>query len=113
MQSPQAFEVVLLALLVGATLPILVQLFAVLRTARRVLESSGPRLDRALDEVTRAAARMSAPTASESGAATIGALLGPALVAGARAFRNGVGDHHPDHHPVDREGRRHEKEDAP
>lgn len=49
---------VLLGVLVGAAVPVLLQLRRTLRTAETFLEATGRRLDRTLDETTRAAERI-------------------------------------------------------
>src|SRR3989475_12154568 len=57
-QPWQVVGLVLLAILVGAGVPALVQLRRTLRSAQTFLDSTGKRLDRTLDEVTDAAARI-------------------------------------------------------
>ncbi len=54
----QVVAVVLLAVLVGAAVPVLIQFRRTLRSAENVLNTSGPKLDRTLDEVVEAAARV-------------------------------------------------------
>lgn len=104
----------LLALLVGASLPVLYQLYQTLKRARAFLDSAGPQVERALDQVGQAAHRLDrigssleAPvqtltpllvTASRVGltiarsgdwlrtASSVGGALAPALMAGARAL---------------------------
>lgn len=106
--------VVLFALLAGAVIPVLYQLYHVLRKARAVLDSAGPRLDRALDRLADAASSLNGlgttlearahslkpllDATSTLGhllgrtgpwlatAATIGGSVGPAVAAGLRAF---------------------------
>jgi len=58
MSSWQIVAAVLLAVLVGAVVPVLLQLRRTLRSAESVLNSAGPRIDRTLDEVGEAAARI-------------------------------------------------------
>jgi len=110
----QLVTVVLLAVLVGAAVPVLMQLRRTLRSAENVLESSGPKLDRTLDEVGEAASRInrlgkslerdseglqvftdaaaglgrSLKQAQESVRimTTVGAAIGPAIAAGLRAL---------------------------
>jgi hypothetical protein len=108
MQNWQLAVVVLLAVLVGAALPVLMQLWITLRTARSVLATGGQRLDRALEEVTGTATRISQIADSLQAlsekiriASAIGAAVGPAVAAAVRAFRapaddatNGKGDNH-------------------
>ncbi len=43
--------IVLLAILVGASVPVLIQLFLTLRSARQVMDRTGPRLDLAVREI--------------------------------------------------------------
>src|SRR5256712_13740785 len=57
-QPWQVVGLVLLAILVGAGVPALVQLRRTLRSAQTFLDSTGKRLDRTLDEVGEAAARI-------------------------------------------------------
>ena len=106
--------VALLALLVGATIPVLVQLRRTAKSAQQFLEGTGKRLDRALDETIEATGRINRiGTEIERGAehlkalidltadlgrlagklretvrtvATVAAALGPSFVAAARAF---------------------------
>ena len=54
----QIIAVVLLAVLVGALVPVLIQLRRTLQSAENVLNTTGPRLDRTLDEVSEAASRI-------------------------------------------------------
>lgn len=104
----------LLALLVGATLPVLYQLYQTLKRARAFLDTAGPQVERTLDQVGQAAhrldrigSRLETPmetltpllvTASRVGlsiarsgewlrtASSVGGALAPALIAGARAL---------------------------
>jgi hypothetical protein len=104
----------LLALLVGAALPVLYQLYQALKRARTLIDTVGPRLERTLDQVGQAADRldrigssleMPARTlrplltaASSVGrsigrsggwlrtASSVGSALAPAVIAGVRAF---------------------------
>jgi hypothetical protein len=110
--------VALLALLVGAALPVLYQLYRILKEARAVLDTAGPRLGKALDEVGQAAERLNGigstleaqaqslgplfEAASSLGrsierggqwlgtAISVGGAVGPAVIAGARAFFSGT-----------------------
>jgi len=114
MQTGQMVGLVLLAILVGAGIPALIQLRRTLRSAQTFLDSTGMRLDRTLDEVTDAAARInrlgksleedaeglrvltdaaaglgrSLKQAQESIRlmTVVGSAVGPALVAGLRAL---------------------------
>ena len=58
MATWQIVAVVLLAVLVGAVVPVLLQLRRTLQSAENVLNTTGPKLDRTLDEVGEAAARV-------------------------------------------------------
>jgi hypothetical protein len=112
--------VVLLAFLVGAAIPVLYQLYQILRRARALLDTAGPRLERALDQVGQAADRLNGigstleaqaqtlrplfEAASKLGhmidrsgewvgtAMTVGGAVGPAVIAGVRAFFSGTDD---------------------
>src|SRR5207247_5384196 len=120
MQPWQVFGLVLLAILVGAGVPALVQLRRTLQSAQTFLDSTGKRLDRTLDEVTDAAARInrlgkslekdaeglgvftdaaaglgrSLKQAQESlrVMTAVGAAVGPAIAAGLRALFAPGGD---------------------
>jgi uncharacterized protein YoxC len=104
----------LLALLVGAALPVLYQLYQTLKRARAFLDTAGPQVEKTLDQVGRAAHRLDrigssleAPvqtlrpllvTASNVGlsiarsgdwlrtAASVGGAVAPAVIAGVQAF---------------------------
>ena len=121
MTGPALLVVALFAILVGATIPVLYQLHQVLRRARAVLDSAGPRLDRALDGLGQAADRLNGigstletgvnairplvTAASTLGhvldrsgrwlwaAAAVGGSVGPAVMAGVRAFFSRTQDH--------------------
>ena len=54
----QIVGVVLLAVLVGALVPVLLQLRRTLHSAENVLNTTGPKMDRTLDEVAEAASRI-------------------------------------------------------
>jgi len=121
MATWQIVAVVLLAVLVGAVVPVLLQLRRTLQSAELVLNSTGPKLDRTLDEVGEAAARINRlgksleKDAEGLGVFTdaaaglgrslkqaqdslrvmtaVGAAVGPAIAAGLRAlFAPHVGD---------------------
>lgn len=110
----QLFMLVLLAVLVGAAVPVLLQLRRTLKRAEDVLDSTAPKVDRTLDEVTEAAARINRlgktlekdaeglqvftdaaaglgrslkqAQASLRIMTTVGAAVGPALAAGLRSL---------------------------
>ena len=105
---------VLLAVLVGVAIPVLLQFRATLRSAQTFLDTTGPQVERALEEVTTAAERINkvageiegrvaklAEVAEEVGkvghqirrvsssirtAVNVGVAVGPALSAAFRAF---------------------------
>jgi hypothetical protein len=106
--------VILAAVLVGAAIPVLVQLRATLRAMEKTLQRSGARLDEALGATTAAAERIDALVArlEEGGrieqlvdgvaaatrmvsqlrdtvrvASAVGAAVGPAVAAAVHAFR--------------------------
>jgi len=85
MEAATAIPLVLLALVVGAALPMLVQLFTTMRSMQKSIADVERRVDRALDDVSRAAGRVGHPATPT--AAAIGAALGPAVVAAIGAFR--------------------------
>ena len=116
---------VILAIVVGAAIPALIQLTLTLRTARRVLDSSGQKLDKTLAEITTATQRINRVGAgledtvqkardlvdnvaglgesvtrlrdSIRTAAVIGNAVGPAVAAAVRAFwQNGSRGKPPD-----------------
>jgi hypothetical protein len=114
MESWGVALVVLLAVLLGAALPALVQLRATLKAMEQTLRHSAPRLDAALDATTAAVGRVDALVArlEEGGklerlveglasldrlvhqvrdgvrvASAVGAAVGPALVAAVHALR--------------------------
>jgi hypothetical protein len=115
--------VVLLAFLVGVAIPVLYQLYQILRRARAVLDTAGPSLERALDQVGRAADRLDGigstlearaqtlrtlfEAAARVGdsiarcgewlgtAMTVGGAVGPAVMAAVRAFFSGTDDQQP------------------
>ena len=92
MNSPSLwFATALLALLVGATLPVLYQLYQTLRRARALIETAGPRLERTLDGLSQAADRIDRLGASlEAPAQVLGPLLGAATRAGASISHPGA-----------------------
>jgi hypothetical protein len=124
----------LLALLVGAAIPVLYQLYQTLKRARALLDTAGPHLERTLDQVGQAAdridrigsslevpARTLGPlleTVSNVGlsigrsgewlrtASSIGGAVAPAVIAGVRAFFSRADvRRRRDHHLVERKGK--------
>jgi hypothetical protein len=114
MESWGTALVVLAAVLVGAAIPVLVQLRATLRAMEKTLQRSGARLDEALGATTAAAGRIDAFVVrlAEGGrieqlvdgvaavsrmvsqlrdtvrvASAVGAAMGPAVAAAVHAFR--------------------------
>jgi hypothetical protein len=132
MTSPAPLlAVVLLALLVGAAIPVLYQVYQILKRTRALLDTAGPLLERALDQVGQAADRLNGigstleaqaqtirplfEAASKLGhwidrsgewlgtAMTVGGAVGPAVIAGVRAFFSRNDDRlETDGHPVHR-----------
>jgi len=119
MTSPAPLlAVVLLAFLVGAAIPVLYQAYRILKRARALLDTAGPRLERTLDQVGQAAERLDGigstleaqgrtlrplfNVASTMGhaigrsgewlgtAMSFGGAIGPAVIAGVRAFFSGT-----------------------
>ena len=115
MQEPWSLvTMVLLAVLVGVSVPVLIQLFATLRAARGALQRLEPRVDSVLVEVQEASQRINRATigldesahkaqnllnaAGEVGttlrsvnrslrtAAAVGSAVGPAIAAAVHAF---------------------------
>lgn len=114
MESWEVALVVLAAVLVGAAIPVLVQLRATLRAMEKTLQRAGPRLDEALGATVSAAGRIDALVVrlEEGGrieqlvdgvaavsrmvsqlrdtirvASAVGAAVGPAVAAAVHAFR--------------------------
>jgi hypothetical protein len=80
--------VVLLAVLVGASLPVLAQLRATLRAAERFFDTTGPRAGRCLEEVTSAATHSNEASRSSGRlASALASAVVPALLAAVDALR--------------------------
>lgn len=92
MSSPSILvAIALLALLVGAALPVFYQLYQTLKRARALLETAGPRLERTLDQVGQAADRLDRIGSTfEVPAQTIGPLLKVASNVGLSLGRSGT-----------------------
>ena len=58
METWQAIALILLAVLVGATVPALLRLYSTLGAARKLLEQTGPKLDRTLSELEQTVKRL-------------------------------------------------------
>jgi hypothetical protein len=126
MDAARVVEIVLVSVLLGALLPVLVQLWMTLRTVQRRLEGTADRLDRALEGLGVAAERLNRATqplddgrrvrelmdavdglaktvnelrSSAKVASTVGAAIAPAIAAAVRALRGPEepeGDQHAD-----------------
>ena len=80
----------LLALFVGAALPVLYQLYQTLKRTRALLDTAGPHLERTLDQVGQAADRLDRIGSSlEAPAQTLGPLLEAASKVGLSIGRSG------------------------
>jgi uncharacterized protein YoxC len=95
MESLEVVKVVLLALVVGAALPLAVQLWITLRSVRQAIDRAGHGIDRTLRDVAETSAELRELAASVQQlrssvrmASAIGAAVGPAVVAAVRAFRD-------------------------
>ncbi len=75
---PVLMAIALFAVLVGATLPVLYQLYQTLKRARALLDMAGPNLERTLETVGHAAERLDRIGARLEGPAQA---LGPVLAA--------------------------------
>ncbi len=81
----------LLALLIGAALPVLYQLYQTLKRTRILLDTVGPHLDRTLEQVGQAADRLDRIGSSlEVPAQTLGPLLDVASRVGHSIGRSGA-----------------------
>jgi hypothetical protein len=83
----ETIRIALLALLAGVALPIAVQLYLTLRSTAGVVRQLDRRLDRAFDDLARATASVRQGAGASSATSAVLAALGPAVVAGVRAFR--------------------------
>jgi hypothetical protein len=79
--APILVACALFAVLVGAALPVLYQLYQTLKRARAVLDTAGPHLEKTLDRVGQAAERLDRIGARLEGPAQS---LGPVLAAATR-----------------------------
>lgn len=90
-ETNQTILVVLAAVLVGTTLPLLLQLFFAARSLRRVLGSVDRKVDGALGELSEVVATLRGTVAPTSPFAAIGSALLPTLLptiaAAVEAFR--------------------------
>ncbi len=83
----ETIRIALLALLAGVALPIAVQLYLTLRSTAGIVRQLDRRLDQAFDDLARATASMRQAAGGSPATAAVLAALGPARVAGVRAFR--------------------------
>ena len=95
MTSPSdTIRIALLALVTGAVLPVLVQLFLTARSLRSAVET----IERRLDSVGRQMGELAADVKSQTGNSTpLWAALGasaPAIAAAVQAFRLSMHEHH-------------------
>lgn len=92
MENWQVAVLILVAVFVGAAIPVLIQLRATLRAAEQALKGTLPRVEATLDHVTKLVGDVSRtveglqPTTLLVGA--VGAAMGPAIVAGLRSYRS-------------------------
>ena len=93
--SAEVVKIALLALVTGAVLPLLVQLFLTLRAMRLAAERVETRLDKILDDVSELADGVKARAAAPSALGSTLAAAVPAVLAAVQAFRTSF------HHPPD------------
>jgi hypothetical protein len=95
MTSPaEVFRLGLLALLAGVALPLLVQLFLVLRNVQRVTAVLDRRLDGTLHALEDVAAVVKHGGEQSASWPTAAAAMVSAAIAAARAFRTGIAHDH-------------------
>jgi len=90
--SAEVVKLALLALVTGAVLPLLVQLFLTLRAMRLAAEGVEKRLDKILDDVSGLADGVKARAAAPSALGATLAAAVPAILAAVQAFRTSL--HH-------------------
>ena len=88
--NSEVFRVGLAALLTGIAVPLLVQLFLLLRDVRRTTAVLDQRLDRTLTDLGDVVAELKRVSVPAPSLASQLAAAVPAIVAGVRAFRAGV-----------------------
>jgi hypothetical protein len=91
--TTEVFRVGLAALLTGIAVPLLVQLFLVLRDVRRTTAVLDQRLDRTLTDLGAVVAELKHATVQAPPLAAQLAAAVPAVVAAVRAFRSGMSHH--------------------
>jgi len=89
--STEVFRVGLTALLTGIAVPLLVQLFLLLRDVRRTTAVLDERLDRTLADLGAVVAELKHATVPAPPLAAQLAAAVPAVLAAVRAFRSGMG----------------------
>jgi hypothetical protein len=87
MQTAQVIQMVLLALLAGALLPVAVQAMVTLRATQRSVQQAEHRLDETMKAVESVAHRLERIDAPPAALSALGAALVPAAIAAVRAFR--------------------------
>lgn len=87
-ESNQTLLIVLAALLVGALLPLIAQLFLTARSLRRVLRVVEKRADGTLGDLAEAVAALKNVAAPVNPLMNIGAAIAPAVLAAFQAFRS-------------------------
>lgn len=88
--TTEVFRVGLAALLTGIAVPLLVQLFLLLRDVRRTTLALDQRLERTLTDLGDVVAELKHATVPAPALATQLAAAVPAIVAAVRAFRSGM-----------------------
>jgi hypothetical protein len=102
--STEVFRIGLAALLTGIAVPLLVQLFLLLRDLRRTTAVLDRRLDRTLADLGAVVSELKQSTAATPPLAVQLAAAVPAVVAAVRAFRSGMShDSAPPSHPQAKE----------
>jgi len=91
--AAETFRLGLLALLGGMAIPLLVQLFLVLRNVQRVTNVLDRRLDRALGDLEDLTAGFKRATAAPPSWPGVVAAAVPALLAAGQAFRSSLTGH--------------------
>jgi hypothetical protein len=91
--SADTIRIALLALLAGAALPVLIQLFVTLRGLRRTADAVERRLDQTLRDIGDLAADVRRTAVAPTSMGAVIAAATPAVVAAVRAFRTSLHDH--------------------
>lgn len=85
--SSEMIRIALMALIVGVTLPLLVQLFMTLRSLQKVITMLDKRLDPTLRDLSDTIASLRKTTEPTNAASIIGAAAVPAALAALQAFK--------------------------